>query len=457
MTTELAVRESHLPDLAVMRRELEMVKQVQAVVKELLVDGVDYGIIPGTGNKPALLKPGAEKLRLAFRFIDDYEIIDDPQVAWPHKGHTAICKVTDMDGNRVATGVGYCTTLESKYKWRNVHENDIEHLGLIREELKASRRKSRNGGYYTQYQRENPDIADEYNTCVKMAKKRSLVDAMLSIGALSELFTQDVEDTRGNRDEVPAREREPEDGPPVERNRHRNAGRQPEHGRDDLFRHTHAKPNMDRMAQALKDGDLEAAKYYLDWAKDSQNSNHPNVQDSLARAEDAYNFAVSEASEKQSPETVEGEYSEVEYKPGPSTEPPPPLPTDSKGNTMAKDEREAKARREAMEADWVTCANPDCGDRIPPSNVDGQGRCILCLDVELPESPADEPADTPEEPTDPLEALGEWVEANGGAMADVGDVLKMPWDEWLKLMGDPAMALERAKARIAEEWGFGID
>jgi hypothetical protein len=41
---------------------------------------------------------------------------------------------------------------------------------------------------------ENPDVADVYNTCLKMAKKRAHVDATLSALAVSDAFTQDIED-----------------------------------------------------------------------------------------------------------------------------------------------------------------------------------------------------------------------------------------------------------------------
>ena len=39
----------------------------------------------------------------------------------------------------------------------------------------------------------NDDPADQVNTVLKMAKKRALVDAALSVGSLSDLFTQDIE------------------------------------------------------------------------------------------------------------------------------------------------------------------------------------------------------------------------------------------------------------------------
>jgi hypothetical protein len=52
----------------------------------------------------------------------------------------------------------------------------------------------------------NPNPADEYNTVLKMANKRSLVAAVLNVTAASDIFTQDLEDTVEER---PARPRPP--------------------------------------------------------------------------------------------------------------------------------------------------------------------------------------------------------------------------------------------------------
>ncbi|WP_418719751.1 hypothetical protein [Bilophila wadsworthia] len=41
---------------------------------------------------------------------------------------------------------------------------------------------------------EHDNPADYYNTCLKMAKKRALVDAVLTCTAASDIFTQDIED-----------------------------------------------------------------------------------------------------------------------------------------------------------------------------------------------------------------------------------------------------------------------
>ncbi len=45
---------------------------------------------------------------------------------------------------------------------------------------------------------ENDNPADDYNTVLKMAKKRALVDAVLTATAASDIFTQDLEDITAN-------------------------------------------------------------------------------------------------------------------------------------------------------------------------------------------------------------------------------------------------------------------
>ncbi len=45
---------------------------------------------------------------------------------------------------------------------------------------------------------ENDNPADNYNTVLKMAKKRALVDAVLTATAASDIFTQDLEDITAN-------------------------------------------------------------------------------------------------------------------------------------------------------------------------------------------------------------------------------------------------------------------
>ena len=125
-------------------------------IDEVLVSGVDYGIVPHT-SKPTLLKPGAEKILNFLGLIARTEVVN--RIEDIGAGYFAYeCKVyvIDRDGVVRGEGVGITNSKEGKY--------------------------AKTTGFAVQ------------NTILKMAKKRALVDATLNVGAISGRFTQDVED-----------------------------------------------------------------------------------------------------------------------------------------------------------------------------------------------------------------------------------------------------------------------
>ncbi len=75
MSEELAIYESKPLTANDIKGQVDL---IQEVMKKVMRDKEHYGIIPGCGDKPALLKPGAEKLNLTFRMAPDpeTEIID---------------------------------------------------------------------------------------------------------------------------------------------------------------------------------------------------------------------------------------------------------------------------------------------------------------------------------------------------------------------------------------------
>ena len=168
MEKELAVKQQPM-ELAVSDLEAQ-VHKIQAVMKNVMQEGQHYGTIPGT-NKPTLLKPGAEKLNLTFRLAPTHEVTKN-DLPNGHREVTVICTLTHIPTGQVfGQGVGSCSTMEGKYRYRKRGDERIE----------------------------NPDLADQYNTVLKMAKKRALVDATLTATAASDIFTQDIEEAQVNR------------------------------------------------------------------------------------------------------------------------------------------------------------------------------------------------------------------------------------------------------------------
>ena len=186
------------------------IEKVQDAMRRAMVDGEHYGVIPGTG-KPSLLKPGAEKLCLLFRLAPTYEVTRRPGEAG-HVEYEVLCELRHIESEKlIASGVGLCTTMESRYRWRK-GSHACPHCG----ESAIIKGKEEYGGGWLCWKKkdgcgakfgegdfslddlkavENPDLADSYNTVLKMAKKRAHVDATLTATAASDIFTQDMEES----------------------------------------------------------------------------------------------------------------------------------------------------------------------------------------------------------------------------------------------------------------------
>ena len=120
---------------------------------------IDFGVIPGT-KKPSLFKAGAEKIARDCGMLQHYTIvnsIEDPDR--PLFFYTIKCELVKVsnDGKEYVfyTGYGSANTME--------------------------RRNGRNGAF------------DAANGSLKVAAKRALTSAVVSMGSLSDLFTMDLE------------------------------------------------------------------------------------------------------------------------------------------------------------------------------------------------------------------------------------------------------------------------
>jgi len=183
-----------LPDETQFKQDIQAINRFQAIVHQNLVANQDYGIIPGT-MKPTLLKPGAEKIAKLLGLSDQYEIVDR-QEEWekPFFRYLIKCKLIHVASQSlISEGLGECNSMESKYRWRWVSERDLPQ-GIDKIKLVTQERTAKTGGHWTVFRFENDDIYAQVNTILKMAKKRALVDAALSAGRLSNVFTQDIED-----------------------------------------------------------------------------------------------------------------------------------------------------------------------------------------------------------------------------------------------------------------------
>ena len=204
MTKEVSVAvQQHAGQIADV---ISMKATVQDVLKSQMQEDVHYGKIPGTGDKPTLLKAGAEMLRMVFNMSTICEandvIVDTDK--YGHKTYEICMHILNKDGIKVATGLGTCSTLESKYKYRSQltdrtvpseywNERDKALLGGPQYSPKKVK-----GKWLIAERVEHDNPADYYNTVKKMAKKRAMADGILTATCSSDLFTQDLEDLNAN-------------------------------------------------------------------------------------------------------------------------------------------------------------------------------------------------------------------------------------------------------------------
>lgn len=168
----------------------QQVGVIKDVLDHVMQNNVHYGIIPGCKER-SLYKPGAEKIMATFRLSADPEITDlsdSDQIRYQVK-----VRLVSPSGHFVGAGIGECSSSEEKYKWRNaVCREEFDETPSDRKREKWTRGYQGKPNYKKQQIRTEP--ADLANTILKMAKKRALVDAVLTATAASDCFTQDIED-----------------------------------------------------------------------------------------------------------------------------------------------------------------------------------------------------------------------------------------------------------------------
>ena len=203
---ELAVMQEESTQSMTVAGVHRQIQLIQEIMQNEMKDGEHYGTVPGCGDKKVLLKPGAEKLSLLFKMAPRFKIENVDM----GNGHREVRIVTELyhieSGKFLGEGVGSCSTMETKYRYRG---NEVEPTGeVVPKEYWKTRNPDLLGGKGFVAKKidgqwlicvkgermENPDIADTYNTVLKMGKKRSQVDAVLTVTAASDLFTQDLEE-----------------------------------------------------------------------------------------------------------------------------------------------------------------------------------------------------------------------------------------------------------------------
>jgi hypothetical protein len=202
MSTELTVQ-SERQTLTVMDLKKNHNK-IQEVMKSVMKKDVHWGAIPGCGDKPALLKAGAETLFSTFMIGIEDPIIKDMSDGDEIRYIIIVRGIYTPTGNFLGSGIGECSSKEDKFNWRNsVCDEEFNDTPEDRRRIKWRRGKE-NKPYTIKQIREN--ISDKANTVLKMAVKRAKVDLCFSVLACSDLFVngeEPIEDHLERQNENP--------------------------------------------------------------------------------------------------------------------------------------------------------------------------------------------------------------------------------------------------------------
>lgn len=168
----------------------DQVNAIQKLMEAVMKEGEHYGRLPGS-RKPSLWKPGAEKLCVAFH-IQTAFLVEDLSTSDCYRYRVKCIGTHQISGTKLGEGMGTCSSMEQKFKWRRA--TDVE-FGTTAEE----RRRLKYGyDWETKRPYEVMQVRTEHhdmeNTILKMACKRAHVAMTLNVTAASDIFTQDIED-----------------------------------------------------------------------------------------------------------------------------------------------------------------------------------------------------------------------------------------------------------------------
>lgn len=164
---------------------VQRVNIIREIIQKVLVRDVDYGIIPGCGDKPSLYKPGAEKIAMTFQLHPRYKvkaIRSEKAIVF-----SVMCKLYDNNEKFMGAGVGEASTEEDKWLWRKTSKQEWEKTPEENRRIKSYKE------FNAMQVKASP--ASQANTVLKMSKKRAFCDAVISACCGSEFVTTYDEDS----------------------------------------------------------------------------------------------------------------------------------------------------------------------------------------------------------------------------------------------------------------------
>jgi hypothetical protein len=194
----------------------------------VLREGEHYGTTPGRKDSMMLYKSGAEVISSLFGLSASYKL-NRTELEGEHVSYEVTCTLNTIDeGLIMGEGLGICSTLEKKYRYRYQEKStgiavprdfwETKNITILKDRLKASDiafngvkvgfSKGSEGWTITLKKKiENENPADLYNTVLKIARKRAYVDAVQTSLACSDIFSNPEDMEEFEREQAAAKKR----------------------------------------------------------------------------------------------------------------------------------------------------------------------------------------------------------------------------------------------------------
>lgn len=167
-------------EIDVLNQRAEQMKAFKEFLKNELLDGIDYGVIPGI-KLPTLFKAGGEKVQMFLGLTPQYKLLNREFLP-NHKVEISVYNNTTRKFDKDAITRNY-------YAWEWSCELFFGEK-KVAEGVGGANSEERK--WTAQYGKETPDSLA--NTVLKISKKRAFMDAILAVSGISDMFTQDLED-----------------------------------------------------------------------------------------------------------------------------------------------------------------------------------------------------------------------------------------------------------------------
>jgi len=166
---------------------------VQQLLDHVMQEGVHYGKIPGCGDRPTLLLPGAEKINMTFRLAPKLHVEDLCQPPERYRYRVRCALYTIHGGVFVGEAFGEASSDEEKYQWEKAL-NTKHYESVPPDQRRIKFRKKYKSDEVEEIEQVKQNVADLANTVLKMAVKRAMISASRGATAASDILEVDLDE-----------------------------------------------------------------------------------------------------------------------------------------------------------------------------------------------------------------------------------------------------------------------